>query len=223
MTDDFEATVAAVIAAQLKALEDRLGRKLDATIAARPLPPFVAPQAWQKGRHSASAVVRHRNGIFCALRDTEGEPGADADGGWLPLLVGIAEVKARFVDEREFRLDIASSDGAVVTLANSLPIPIYEGIWDKDGGYSKDDMTTHRGSLWIAVKASAGVQPGSDEAADSWRLAAKSGERGALPSLTLDDKGLLQMKAGDQPIGAVSIRSLLEEVLGKLLDERFPT
>lgn len=221
--DGLEDTVAQVIATQLKALvpmiEERIQAVTTRAVAARPLPPFVPPAAWHQASYGASAVVRHRNGIFAATRDTASEPGVEPDGSWLPLLVGLSSIAAT-IEGRSFVVAIELSDGTHKRLAEELPMPVYEGIWDKAGGYAENDMVTHTGSLWIAIKDSIGVQPGVDEAADTWRLAAKAGDRGPMPTLELDDNGLLTMKSGNKTIGEVSIRDFLEEALRTIMRER---
>lgn len=224
--DGLEDTVAQVIAAQLKAIfpmiEERIQAVTTKAVAARPLPPFVPPAIWRQASYGASSVVRHRNGIFAATRDTASEPGVEPDGSWLPLLVGVARVGAT-IEGRAFAVLIELSDGARELMTEELPMPVYEGIWDKAGGYVENDMVTHTGSLWIAIKDSIGVQPGVDEAADSWRLAAKAGDRGPMPTLELDDNGLLTMKSGNKTIGEVSIRDFLEEALRTIMREREAT
>lgn len=56
-----------------------------------------------------------------------------------------------------------------------LPVPIYRELWRGDGQYSRADMVTHDGSLWIAVADAPAHEPGKGAA---WRLAAMRGKNG---------------------------------------------
>lgn len=56
-----------------------------------------------------------------------------------------------------------------------LPVPIYRALWRGDAQYSRADMVTHDGSLWIAVDDAPAHEPGKGGA---WRLAAMRGKNG---------------------------------------------
>lgn len=88
----------------------------------------------------------------------------------------LPEIRCTFDGERTLSVAITQADGRVTTASCALPIPIYRGVW-AEGQYERHDMVTHRGSIWIAEKATA-EKPRSDEGAGSWRLGVKSGDRG---------------------------------------------
>ena len=92
--DEILAIVSTVVADELVGVKAELASHVERAVAAKPLPPFVPPPVWTEGRHGAGVVVRHRNGLFLARRDTEGEPGKD--DAWLPLLVGLAGLDLRW-------------------------------------------------------------------------------------------------------------------------------
>jgi hypothetical protein len=108
--DQILTMVSTVVAEELLAVKAELTGHVDRAVAAKPLPPFVPPPIWTEGRHGAGSAVRHRNGLFLARRDTEGEPGKD--DGWLPLLVGLAGLDLRWEGERTVALRAMLSDGS---------------------------------------------------------------------------------------------------------------
>ena len=221
-----EEVVARCIADQVAGLVERINTRIDAAVdkavAAKPLPPFVPPGPWMPNvRHGASMCVRHRNGIFMAMRDTDSEPGVAADGSWMPLLVGVADIAADFTG-RTLSLAITASDGRPCALERALPIPVYRGLWQQDDAYAANDLVTQRGAIWAAQVDNKGQKPGTDETGTVWKLAIKSGERAARPQLALDDNGLFTLKTGvgEEVIQVGSIRALLTDVLRELIPER---
>ena len=73
--DQILAIVSTVVAEELVGVKAELASNIDRVVATKPLPPFVPPPVWTEGRHGAGVTVRHRNGLFLARRDTDGEPG----------------------------------------------------------------------------------------------------------------------------------------------------
>jgi len=190
-------------------LAEHLGQfrvEIERMVAAKPLPPFTPPPVWVAGRHGASVVVRHRNGLFSARRDTDDEPPSDA---WLPLLVGIASVEIDWPDDRTLRFAVAMSDGNVIENAREFTVPIARGFWQAEATYREGDRVLRFGD-WQAAKASTGIDPNGDANDGHWVKVA--GKRDRALSLRLDDDGTLYEDG--RAIG--SIKPLVSELLGAL-------
>jgi hypothetical protein len=188
-------------------MRQELGGFIDATVAAKPLPPFVPPAAWAAGRHSGGCVVRHRNGLFFARRDTNDEPPTDA---WLPLLVGIAGVAFEWPDDRTMVLRVELSDGEVVESERDFVVPIARGFWKAEETYREGDRVLRFGD-WQAALPSTGIDPNS--AANDGHWIKVTGKQHRAVSFKLDDDGTLYESG--QAIG--SIKPLVAELLGDLV------
>ena len=103
-------------------------------------------------------TVRHRNGLFLARRDTEGEPGKD--DAWLPVLVGVAGLDLRWEGERTVALRAMLSDGTSYEMVRTLAVPIVRGYWSADAEYEAGDRVFRFGE-YHALQASKGIEPGS--------------------------------------------------------------
>lgn len=201
--DDVDGLIADVLAEHFA----RLRSDLEARADRRALPPFAPPAAWSAGRHGASSVVRHRNGLFAARRDTDAEPGTDE--AWLPLLVGVASLEFEW-DERTLVVRAALSDGAVVEISRELTVPIVRGYWDAEQDYRPGDRVIRFGE-WHATQPSKGVDPASADAGGHWLKV--SGKQARGPAFTLDDEGTLF--EGGRAAG--SLKPLIETLLAKYL------
>lgn len=96
----------------------------------------------------------------------------------------------------------------------AMSIPVYREVWDATATYAKGELVTQRGSIWSALQASQGVKPGTDEAAEYWRLAVKSGDRARPIKFALTDKGVLMLAQGDEPASPIgSIKPMLYDAL----------
>jgi len=175
-------------------------------VAQKPLPPFLPPPSWAAGRHGASSVVRHCNGLFMARRDTDSEPPHE---DWLPLVVGVAGVVLG-MDERTLTLRTRLSDGSSHLLERTLAVPLMRGVWSAEADYDEGDRVLCRGE-WHALGPSRGVEPGSEGSDVSWL---KVGGK-ARPSLNLalDEDGT--MTESGHAIG--SIKPLVRELLADLV------
>jgi hypothetical protein len=216
--EQIEELIATLFSEHLARLKKLVEDNIVKAVAAKPLAPFVPPMQWIAARYSAGCTVRHRNGIFHAVRDTEGEPGVDPDGSWLPLVVGIASIDA-LIDGRTMSLVVSGSDGLRASLKHDLPIPIYRGVWDEARDYTAHDMVTQKGAIWHAHSDSKGLRPGTDEGAAAWKLAVKNGEKGGgqiVSSLRLSDDGDLTIADQSGEAHTVgSIKKLVAELLVK--------
>lgn len=197
-----------VMGDELTLLRDDMVRRIDRAVADKPLPPFVPPPVWAAGTHAASAVVRHANGIFMARRDTSSEP---PDDDWLPLVVGIAGMDMRMDDERTLALRARLSDGTHCEMVRTLAVPITRGDWSADIDYAEGDRVFRAGE-YHALKASKGIEPGTDDSAVWLKVGGKT--RKAL-SLSLDDDG--NMTESGRVIG--SIKPMVRELLADLANK----
>lgn len=180
-TDDLDTLLADIIAEHFATLRVDIERMIDA----KALPPFVPPQVWTEGRHAAGLVVRHRNGLFSARRDTSDEPPSEA---WLPLLVGIAAVALDWRDDRHLVLRIELSDGTSVETQRDFVIPIARGYWEPDVQYRAGDRVIRFGD-WQALQDSMGIDPQGVDAGEHW--AKVNGKGGRVASFKLDDDGTM--------------------------------
>ncbi|HKV17358.1 MAG TPA: hypothetical protein VJQ81_20095 [Reyranella sp.] len=180
-TDDLDVMLADIIAEHFARLRVDIERMIDA----KALPPFVPPHVWTKGRHAAGVVVRHRNGLFSARRDTDDEPPSDA---WLPLLVGIASVALDWTDDRHLVLRVELSDGTTVETARDFVVPLARGYWTADAAYREGDRVIRFGD-WQAAKPSTGIDPQGDANDGHWLKV--NGKGGRVASFKLDDDGTM--------------------------------
>jgi len=165
-TDEIMQVVGKVIADELAVLREDLEARIDRAIAAKAVPPFLPPPVWTVGRHGAGNLVRHRNGLFLARRDTAAEP---PDESWLPILVGVAGLDLRFQSERELSLRAALSDGTIYEMVHHIALPIVRGYWDVETEYVEGDRVFRYGEFH-ALKASKGLEPGKPGSEAAWLL-----------------------------------------------------
>jgi hypothetical protein len=210
--DQILAIVSTIVAEELAGVKAELMGYVERAVAAKPLPPFVPPPVWTEGRHGAGVTVRHRNGLFLARRDTEGEPGKD--DAWLPLLVGMAGLDLRWEGERTIALRAMLSDGTSCEIIRTIAVPIVRGYWSADVGYEPGDRVFRFGEFH-ALQASRGIEPGSAGSEERWL---KVGGKNAKPekrAFVLTREGEL-MESG-HVIGSFKplISEVLEDLLGK--------
>jgi hypothetical protein len=187
--------------------------EVERLVAAKPLPPFTPPPIWAAGRTSASVVVRHVNGLFMARRDTEAEPPGE---DWLPLVVGVAEIKAQ-IDGRNVSIATRLSDGRFELVAHKLAVPIVRGYWSADVDYEPGDRVFRFGEFH-ALEASKGIEPGSEGSDVVWlKVGGKHKSPTPPPQLAfaLDDDG--NMTESGRVVG--SIKPLVRELLTDLVNK----
>jgi hypothetical protein len=187
--------------------------EVERLVAAKPLPPFLPPPIWMAGRHAASAVVRHVNGLFMARRDTESEPPGE---DWLPLIVGVAGLEIAMADDRTVAMRGRLSDGQRFEMVHKLAIPLLRGTWSADAEYAEGDRVMRQGE-WQAIASSKGIEPGSDGSDAVWlRVGGKSRTPGAgAPQFLLDDDGT--MTESGRTVGSIKplVRDLLADLVAK--------
>jgi hypothetical protein len=209
--DEILTIVTQVVGDELSVLRDDLEARIDRLVAQKPIPPFVPPPIWTEGRHGAGSTVRHRNGLFVARRDTEGEPGRD--DAWLPLLVGLAGLDLRWEGERTVALRAALSDGTHYEMVQKVAIPIVRGYWKPDVEYEEGDRVFRFGEFH-ALSPSRGIEPGSSGSDEVWlKVGGKNAT--AFPVFALDDDGT--MTQSGRTIGSLKpmVRELLDGLLTK--------
>lgn len=95
--------------------------------------------------------------------------------GFAPVLRDqFAALESRLDSRIEVRL--AELVEARLTALEQRPQLTYEGTWRPDHSYSAGTAITHRGSLWIATRATAHEPGGGPES--GWQLACKRGKDG---------------------------------------------
>jgi hypothetical protein len=204
---DINAEVADILAEHLTDFRAEIIR----LVAEKPLPPFVPPPTWQPGRHGAGAVIRHRNGLFYARRDTTDEPPTDA---WLPLLVGIASIGFEWPDDRTMVLRVELSDGGVIETERGFVVPLARGFWLADTEYREGDRVLRFGD-WQAAKSSKGIDPNGADNDGHWLKVTGKQSRAAF-NFKLDDDGT--MYENGHAIG--TIKPLVKELFGELVRNR---
>jgi hypothetical protein len=210
--DEFESMAADVLADQFARLRADLESRVDRAVAGRALPPFVPPSPWLAGTHGAGAVVRHRNGLFMARRDTASEPPGES---WLPLVVGFAGLDVTFDDDRTLRVRAELSDGTVAEATQTFAVPITRGAWDAAAVYYAGDRVL-RGAEYQAIANSCGVDPSLPNQA--WLKVAGRRDHGRLLKLSLTDDG--DFVESGHVIG--SIKPLMTKLLTELVDRHTP-
>lgn len=204
--DEADALVADVMADRFTRLRADLEARLDRRVAEKALPPFSPPAPWTAGRHGGGTTVRHRNGLFWARRDTEGEPGVDE--AWLCVVGGIAGIGVSWHDHT-LALTIEQSDGKTVVFGVDLDVPIARGYWQPDADYKPGDRVIRQGE-WHAARSSKNVDPSSDAADGVWLKISGKQSRGA--SFKVDDDGTLYENG--HAIG--SLKPMVAELFAKL-------
>jgi hypothetical protein len=200
---DLDAFLAEVLGDHL----EKFRADLERMVAAKALPPFTPPGVWVAGRHPAGSVVRHRNGLFSARRDTNDEPPTDA---WLPLLVGIASVGFDWQDDRHMVLRVELSDGTTVETTRDFTVPIARGWWVADTEYVEGDRVLRFGD-WQCAKPCKGIDPNGADNDGHWLKVNGKGNRAA--SFRLDDDGT--MYEGERKIGTIKplVANLLRDLV----------
>lgn len=204
--EEFEAMAAEVLADQFAQLRADLESAVERLVATKALPPFVPPAPWLAGTHGAGVVVRHRNGLFMARRDTASEPPDDA---WLPLLVGLAGVDVSFTGDRVLTVRANLSDGTKTEAAQEFAVPIMRGSWEPEAIYHPGDRVL-KGGEYQATAESVGVDPSTPAGLEVW---VRVGGKARSLRFTMTDDG--DLSESGQFVG--SIKPLMTRLLDDLL------
>lgn len=124
----------------------------------------------------------------------------------------ISSVLADHIDEAFKSLKDRVEEGIREVARTTL---VYREVWRDTNTYKRDEIVTHEGGVWLALRDNEGVRPGSSEE-PAWRLIVKRGERGFAPSLTIDIDGLL---TAHYPDGAKQECGSIKELIRNLLIE----
>jgi len=120
----------------------------------------------------------------------------------------IAEHMEKAFQELHTRLQNGLREVARTTL-------VYREVWREEQAYKRDEIVTHEGGIWLALKDSSGNRPGNGED-PAWRLIVKRGERGSSPTIKIDLDGLLTAHYPDGAIREVgSVKQLIADLLIK--------
>jgi len=103
-----------------------------------------------------------------------GAPGADGRAGLDGL--GLDGLSAAYDGARTLTLSLAAGDRTqAYTL--TLPVPLYQGVWQKGARYTRGDLVTFGGSVWHAnTDPAPDAKPG--DGSSTWQLAVKRGQDG---------------------------------------------
>ena len=123
----------------------------------------------------ANSVVRHRGGIWIAVRETVEAPGASPD--WNLLFEGIdwVDMGTDKDDATRMLLNLRTSSGRETEFGMNLPSFTFHGTWSADKKYRARDTVMHDGHRWVALRDSPEGEPSESE---HWRLFAMRGPRG---------------------------------------------
>jgi hypothetical protein len=143
-------------------------------LALEPLPNIDFEQSYPRG-----TWARHRNGLFYAAMQTEGEK------GWECGVDGVFKSEFEKIDDRNYISRTIYSSGMKTEYTFSIPLPIHKGErYESERDYQQGDCVTWAGSVWMALTDLKGVQPNTNP--DSWRLIVKRGSDGkpGVPGLS---------------------------------------
>jgi len=134
---------------------------------------------WQPGTsYRAGTVVTHRNGLWFANVDTDAEPGTGAAG--YTLMIDGQELDGFESDATGALVAVMRHASGRTTRKPTGFRPLaYQGVYDHETAYHRNDCVTASGSMWICKADDVtGERPGTDNAARSWQLAVKCGRDG---------------------------------------------
>lgn len=132
--------------------------------------------------YDALALVSASGGVWQAVQATTSTPGEKLAGGvvhWRCIVNGLQSA-ALIVDDdgRTFTVKTVSSTGEVSEHTAQLNAMVYRGIFNVGTTYAKDDVVTHSGSLWLALKKEVKSSPADPTASEDWQLIVKRGNSG---------------------------------------------
>jgi len=207
---DLDAFLAEVLAEHLAAMRAELIELVGKAIAAKPLPPFVPPPAWAEGKHyAASCCVRHRGGLFYALRDTEDQPPSDA---WVPLIVGLSGIDLRWLDDgHKFMAFAQLSDGRVIEHQCEIAVPIVRGYWNAETLYYPGDRVFRYGEHHC-IKQCMSIDPTAPDGGEHWE---KVGGKHARPVTFQLDEETGELSENGRSVG--NVRKVFEKVVAVAL------
>lgn len=132
---------------------------------------YVEGRLYERG-----AAVFALGGTWQAMGPTKTPPGPDM-ADWRAVAVGVAGIDTEVsTDLRSVGFTVRLSDGSTVTREVLSPSMLYQGVFDEQRVYNPMDVTTHAGSMWVAMTgAEAGEVPGKSAA---WTLCVKRGVDG---------------------------------------------
>lgn len=180
----------AAVAAELPVVRDSLAAnvrdEVSRTVAALPKPKdgdpgpaglMAAVEPYIEGCvYERLALVSHAGGAWQATRRTKAAPSANL-GDWQAIAVGVARVSAQASDDlRTVEVVAALTDGTEAKHTIEVPAMVYRDVYDDAEEYSQMDVVTHAGSMWLALKSTAGENP--SKSPEAWRLIVKRGQDG---------------------------------------------
>lgn len=126
------------------------------------LPAIDLEKSYPRGTYAM-----HNGGLWKSFQKTNGIR------GWDCLVNGVTSLSVEQVNDREFALKAALSDGTDVQHSLSVPVMIYKGVFAADIEYLPGDVVTQSGSMW-SCKTATQQKPGSS--CNDWTLCVKAGK-----------------------------------------------
>lgn len=103
----------------------------------------------------------------------QGERGASGKDGKDGM--GFDDIQVEHDGERSFSFKLVRGDQVKQFGPFTVPLMIYRGVFDERQSYSKDDVTTWAGAMWIAK---VDRPTGKPNASPDWQLVVKKGSDG---------------------------------------------
>ena len=126
-------------------------------------------------RYQRGTYAHHKGGLVRSFRATDPMDGELEKCGWHVVVNGIAsEEEHEHEDGRIVERVTHYTDGKSFVRRSVRGVLLDRGIYKQGDAYSKGDVTTWDGSMWIAQKAT-DDKPGTS---DAWRLSVKRGRDG---------------------------------------------
>lgn len=177
---------------------------------------YVDGRLYERG-----AAVFALGGTWQALAPTKTPPAPDT-ADWRAIAVGVAGIDTEVsTDLRSVGFAVRLTDGTTVTREVLSPSLLYQGIFEEAKVYNPMDVTTHAGSMWVAVAgAEAGEVPGKSAA---WTLCVKRGVDGRTAKDTVQTIIKSAGYSGDYEEGRVYQKDSLVTYASSLWLSKQPT
>ena len=144
-------------------------------------------KGWLRGDpgYQATALVKHRGGVWKALTETVEEPGLSDD--WVLVIDGIndAELTPSEKSNGDYTITHHMASGAQHTFDIPFPPVKDTGTWESGKTYEFFEGSRKDGHFWLNLKAENDGEPGSS---DGWLLLGQRGNRGPRGKRWTDDE-----------------------------------
>lgn len=139
----------------------------------------ILPAIDESKSYKRNTYAMHNGGLWRSFEKT------NKMRGWDCIIDGVGTIDINYDGERQIKLTLSKSSGAVIEKEINMPILIERGVFRENETYSMNDGVTYGGSYWIAKKDNPAGRPG---ASDDFRLAVKRGRDGRESVKIITDK-----------------------------------